>query len=81
MSILAPSIESHSIEYIKKQSAVIQKDLDKYLDNFIKAPVINIGPWGREYHQWGERVNRYYAFNVLPDLVFRICQRILIQLK
>lgn len=77
MSFLAPSIESHAIEYIRKQSAVIQKDLDEYMDDLIEAPVINIGPWGREYHQWGERVNRHYAFKVLPDLVFRISQRIL----
>ena len=32
-------------------------------------PVVNIGPWGREYHQRTERVHAAYAFAVLPDLL------------
>ena len=27
---------------------------------------INLGPWGRDYHQWLERVHAPYAFEVLP---------------
>jgi arginine utilization protein RocB len=34
-------------------------------------PVINIGPWGRDYHHWLERLNAPYAFDVLPHLVLR----------
>jgi arginine utilization protein RocB len=34
-------------------------------------PVINIGPWGRDYHHWLERLNVPYAFDVLPHLVLR----------
>jgi arginine utilization protein RocB len=77
MSFLAPSIDAQSIEYIKQRSAVDQPDLDEYLKDSLDVPVINIGPWGREYHQCGERVNRHYAFNLLPELVFKICQRLL----
>ncbi|QIG47558.1 M20/M25/M40 family metallo-hydrolase [Nordella sp. HKS 07] len=34
-------------------------------------PVINIGPWGRDYHHWLERLHMPYAFDVLPLLVLR----------
>jgi arginine utilization protein RocB len=29
-------------------------------------PCINIGPWGRDYHHWLERLHVPYAFEVLP---------------
>ncbi len=32
-------------------------------------PVVNLGPWGRDYHHWLERVHQPYAFEVLPELV------------
>lgn len=34
-------------------------------------PVINIGPWGRDYHQRTERVHMPYSFGVVPELVRR----------
>jgi len=32
-------------------------------------PMLNVGPWGRDYHHWLERVHAGYAFGVLPELV------------
>lgn len=29
-------------------------------------PCINLGPWGRDYHHWLERLHGPYAFEVLP---------------
>jgi arginine utilization protein RocB len=29
-------------------------------------PCINIGPWGRDYHHWLERLHAPYAFGTLP---------------
>ena len=29
-------------------------------------PCINIGPWGRDYHHWLERLHGPYAFDILP---------------
>jgi arginine utilization protein RocB len=29
-------------------------------------PCINLGPWGRDYHQWLERLHAPFAFEVLP---------------
>ncbi|MDH4442427.1 MAG: M20/M25/M40 family metallo-hydrolase [Rhizobium sp.] len=40
-------------------------------------PVVNLGPWGREFHQKFERVYAPYAFGVLPDLVLAIARDIL----
>lgn len=33
-------------------------------------PVVNIGPWGRDYHQRTERVHAPYAFGTLPRLLW-----------
>ncbi|MBB5535060.1 M20/M25/M40 family metallo-hydrolase [Rhizobium giardinii] len=44
--------------------------VDKAPDGLLSYPVVNIGPWGRDYHQKWERVHMPYAFDVLPDLIF-----------
>lgn len=38
----------------------------------LDLPVINVGPWGRDYHQRTERVHMPYSFGLLPELVWRI---------
>ncbi|MFC4455335.1 M20/M25/M40 family metallo-hydrolase [Deinococcus sonorensis] len=35
-------------------------------------PVLNVGPWGRDYHQTLERVHAPYAFGVLPALLWQL---------
>ncbi len=42
-------------------------------------PVINIGPWGRDYHHWLERVHVGYAFGVLPRLLAATCHAVLMR--
>lgn len=42
----------------------------------LRFPVVNIGPWGREFHQRLERVHVPYAFAVLPGLLLRISQEL-----
>ena len=42
------------------------------LDASPAYPVINIGPWGRDYHHWLERLHAPYAFEVLPKLVLHV---------
>ena len=41
------------------------------------VPIINVGPWGRDYHTRLERLCVPYAFEVLPDLVGEIARRVL----
>lgn len=43
---------------------------DRAPDGLLAFPSVNIGPWGRDYHQKWERVHAPYTFGVLPDLVF-----------
>ena len=41
-------------------------------DERLDLPVVNIGPWGRDYHQRLERVYMPYSFGLLPELLWRI---------
>ncbi|HEX6288969.1 MAG TPA: M20/M25/M40 family metallo-hydrolase [Herpetosiphonaceae bacterium] len=45
----------------------------------LDLPTINIGPWGRDYHQRLERVHMPYSFEVLPELIWRVAGRVLEQ--
>ncbi|MDX2006387.1 MAG: M20/M25/M40 family metallo-hydrolase [Meiothermus sp.] len=40
------------------------------------CPVVNIGPWGREYHQKLERVQVRYAFETVPELLWRVARAV-----
>lgn len=44
---------------------------------FAGIPIVNAGPWGRDYHTVLERMHGPYAFQVLPDLIAEICVRVL----
>ena len=35
-------------------------------------PTINLGPWGRDYHHWLERLHTPYAFEVLPKALLAV---------
>jgi arginine utilization protein RocB len=35
-------------------------------------PTINIGPWGRDYHTWLERLHAPYAFDTLPRVLLAV---------
>ena len=37
-------------------------------------PTINIGPWGRDYHTWLERLHAPYAFKVLPRVLLSVIE-------
>lgn len=40
-------------------------------------PVVNIGPWGREFHQRLERLHAPYAFDIFPKFLMEIVRRVL----
>ena len=44
---------------------------------FAGIPIVNAGPWGRDYHTVLERLHTPYAFNVLPDLIGEIVTEVL----
>lgn len=43
----------------------------------LNLPTVNIGPWGRDYHQRTERVHMPYAFGVMPELIWRVATAML----
>lgn len=44
---------------------------------FAGIPIVNAGPWGRDYHTVLERLHTPYAFAVLPDLLGEIVTEVL----
>jgi len=51
--------------------------VDRRPADSLDFPVVNIGPWGREFHQRLERVHAPYAFGILPGLILAIAQGVL----
>lgn len=43
----------------------------------LALPVVNLGAWGRDYHQRYERVYTPYAFEQVPDLLWRILSQLI----
>ncbi len=40
-------------------------------------PCINIGPWGRDYHHWLERLHAPYAFETLPRVLLGVIDAVM----
>ncbi|MBD9638591.1 M20/M25/M40 family metallo-hydrolase [Ensifer sp. ENS07] len=55
----------------------ISRLIDQPPEDALRFPAVNLGPWGREFHQKFERVYEPYAFGVLPDLVSEIARTFL----
>lgn len=51
--------------------------VDQPAPDALSFPSVNIGPWGREFHQKLERVHAPYAFEVLPRILRSVVQRAL----
>ena len=39
-------------------------------------PTVNLGPWGRDYHHWLERLHAPYAFDVLPKALLSVIEAV-----
>lgn len=51
--------------------------IDRANPQALRCPMVNIGPWGREFHQRLERVHARYAFDELPRILAEIGDRFL----
>ena len=51
--------------------------IDQPAADALQCPMVNIGPWGREFHQKLERVYKPYAFDQFPRILAGICDRML----
>jgi arginine utilization protein RocB len=77
MSFLAPADSAGQRAYVKHQAPVLDPGSDEETRISIGCPVVNLGPWGRDYHQIGERVHQQYAFAELPELLARLVRGVL----
>lgn len=62
---------------VVSENTPISRLIDQPPENALRFPTVNLGPWGREFHQKFERVHDPYAFKVLPDLVLDIARTFL----
>ncbi len=51
--------------------------IDRHTPNAQAFPVINLGPWGRDFHQRLERVHTLHAFDRLPRMLLRLADLLL----
>lgn len=72
MSFLAPADSENQRAFVRIQSPVADPETAGENGKGTGCPVLNIGPWGREYHQMGERVHKEYSFIELPKLLARL---------
>jgi arginine utilization protein RocB len=68
------SAQNTNLEFVNRNTPAPQAHM---LNPLLNVPTINIGPWGRDYHQWLERAHVEYTFEQLPELVWQIAQKIL----
>lgn len=76
MSFLGPALASGEGALLRANTPAWagRLALEDSPDPPLSLPVVNAGPWGRDYHQRTERVYAPYAFGVLPLLVWRIAE-------
>lgn len=51
--------------------------IDLGAGSLANVPIVNLGPWGRDYHTPLERIETDYGFRVLPQLLADLVTRIL----
>lgn len=59
------------VEYVEK-NVILWNDYYEIPLNLIRElsmPVLNIGPWGKDLHQYSERVKKNDVLKVVPDLI------------
>ena len=71
-------IDATDLRRAASQSPLWGTSIDWNLDRPTpEVPMINVGPWGRDYHHWLERVHVGYAFTVLPELLRDLAEAVL----
>ncbi|MCA1056564.1 M20/M25/M40 family metallo-hydrolase [Rossellomorea aquimaris] len=78
-SFLSLHEEDEDIEVIKKNLPLIDELYPVPIDHIRKLniPSINIGVYGKDGHQWTERVYKPYTFSVLPVIIQRVTGELL----
>ncbi|WP_173916227.1 M20/M25/M40 family metallo-hydrolase [Halobacillus sp. Marseille-Q1614] len=71
LSFIGPVTTSSSIKQLVEQMPIQDKgfSLPSNLMESVTMPIINIGPLGKDPHQWTERLELTYSFEKLPVLL------------
>lgn len=78
ISFLAGSDEPGDLELVEQNTPGFRAQPANYpAMQRLSFPSVNIGPWGRDYHQMLERVHMQDSFELLPELLWRIIGRCL----
>ncbi|MGP4072403.1 M20/M25/M40 family metallo-hydrolase [Piscibacillus sp. B03] len=64
-----PNMESNLDTLYHQMPLDERSGLFSYLKEKVEVPSINIGPVGKDPHQWTERLNVDYSFGELPDVL------------
>ncbi|WP_082233920.1 M20/M25/M40 family metallo-hydrolase [Halobacillus massiliensis] len=79
LSFIGPVTTSSSIEQLVEQMPIQDKgfSLPSNLMDSVTMPIINIGPLGKDPHQWTERLELTYSFEKLPVILTQCCHQLL----
>ena len=79
VSFLGGRVSAQEMETLRANSPAwdSRTGFDFGATSALDLPAVNIGPWGRDYHQRIERVYTPYSFEVLPELLWRIARDLL----
>lgn len=76
MSFLAGHDQPGDLALVERNTPSFRTNMVEYeAIQQLSFPAVNIGPWGRDYHQTLERVHMPDSFELMPELLWRIVRR------
>ncbi|WP_102027115.1 M20/M25/M40 family metallo-hydrolase [Salirhabdus sp. Marseille-P4669] len=72
LSFIGPKTSTEGIDLLQQNMPLDEKGyILRDVDNPITVPILNIGPYGKDAHQWTERLELTYSFETLPTILRR----------
>ncbi|KGX91361.1 hypothetical protein N781_04690 [Pontibacillus halophilus JSM 076056 = DSM 19796] len=80
LSFIGPASSPSSLDALLHNMPLSGKgfSLSEELLQAFQMPILNVGPHGKDAHQWTERLEMDYSFTVLPNLVSETIQKLLV---
>jgi arginine utilization protein RocB len=78
LSFIGPTTSSEGTEILQSNMPLDNKGytLSNSLENALDVPILNIGPFGKDPHQWTERLELVYSFEKLPHILTKTLKSI-----
>lgn len=79
MSFVSSQMDAAGLRAVKDNTPLWGSRLtfDYSAASQLGLPIVNIGPWGHDYHQRTERVHMPYSFGVVPEFIWRVVSQVL----